>query len=311
MILLALCLFQPILEQAIEDRAFPGAALALLQANQPPQIVCVGSTFYEEGHPITPDTLFDLASLTKVLATTTLAMQHLDLDDEAFEELTVRQLLSHRAGLPAEVPPTNREITISFLESPPRLFPPGTQKLYSDIGFILLGRFLEQRLQAPLDILFERHISQPLGLAHLCFNPLGKHFSLSDIAPTEIDHNYRHRLIWGTVHDETADILGGVAGHAGLFGSIRDVAVLFTWLLEQSELPTFAKEELGWQQTNWGADAPISTTRIGHLGFTGCSLWADLDRGVSVVLLTNRVHPSRENIAIRRVRSQLIQWLSF
>ena len=263
------------------------------------------------------DTLFDIASLTKALSTATLLMQRpnrrtISLDDEPRPGLTVRHLLSHSSGLPAWKllgPDPRRAVLKEPLE-----YPTGTKSVYSDLGFILLGDHLERVTTLSLVELFADCIATPLGVG-TTFEP-----EAARCAPTEGE-------LRGVVHDENARALGGAAGHAGLFSTARDVARIAAELVDawHGRAETLVAQEtvrrfwspsgvpgstwcLGWDRPS--ATASSAGTRwprdgVGHLGFTGCSLWIDPPRGRFVVLLSNRVHPSRANEAIKAFRPAL------
>jgi CubicO group peptidase (beta-lactamase class C family) len=275
------------------------------------------------------DTIFDLASLTKALVTTTLVMRHLDagrlsLDDELRPGVTVRLALCHASGLPPWRPllllggaPDPKRTIIEAARTEPLDAPPGTRSAYSDLGFILLGDAVERAGNAPLD---EQWAS--LRLCDATYHP-----DPSRCAPTE--GNLR-----GIVHDENCRAMGGVAGHAGLFGTARAVgevanALLAAWRASDgstnesqfivapktlrtfwtpAETPTGSTWCLGWDRPSPGASqagARWPRTGVGHLGFTGCSLWIDPPRDRYAVLVSNRVFPTRENEAIKRFRPAL------
>jgi CubicO group peptidase (beta-lactamase class C family) len=266
-------------------------------------------------------TPFDIASLTKPLSTVTLTMMALEagklaLDDRPRPEFTVEDLLAHASGLPAwKLLGHSRDEILRAIMHEPLESPPRTVARYSDLGFILLGATVENALGAPLDQLFRERIATPLAL-DLTFNP--RHRELC--APTE------HGL-QGVVHDENARAMGGVAGHAGLFATAQEVsrlthALVTAWHGARSMLPRLVPRErmhqfwsastvpgstwcLGWDRpaatgssagTRWPRDG------VGHLGFTGCSLWIDPPRARWVVLLSNRVNPSRQNERIKQFR---------
>ncbi len=307
------------------------------------------------------DTIFDIASLTKVVATTSLILcahheglcrldDRLDFFDwgmvlpSALGEVTLRQLTTHSGGFEAWQPlyetllpasPDDHSTTaearraqaISYILAQPLAYPPGTQVRYSDLGFILLGCLLERQYGQPLSTLFLDKVVQPLGLAPLAYCLPDDPSPLPDrpdaYAATEAC-SWRGRVLVGEVHDENAWALGGVAGHAGLFATAKAVwqfaqALLDTaagrrsWLppdlLRQSwqrqPLPAGRTRAIGWDTPNAvGSTAGnyFSPRSIGHLGFTGTSIWIDLDHDVSVILCTNRVHPSREATGIQRLR---------
>jgi CubicO group peptidase (beta-lactamase class C family) len=325
----------------VDEGAIPGAVLCVVDGARVVETLAVGAT--------TEATAYDLASLTKPLCTTTLSMQgvakdELDLDAPAAQHLpqlahsavTFRQLLSHTSGLPAwrplyeQIPPgpDARAAMIAAAGREPLETNPGERQVYSDLGFILLGAALERIAGARLDALFADRVARPLGLgSSLAFVDLARgERRLPPVAPTELDAT--RGLIEGEVHDENAWRMGGVAGHAGLFGTAVDVATVAAALLDAfagraSTLtagavvqqffapPTIpgATFGLGWDHpsrtgytsagTRWPRDG------VGHLAFTGCSLWMDPSAGRAVVLLTNRVHPTRNNEAIRPLRPEV------
>ncbi len=297
-------------------------------------------------------TLFDLASLTKPLCTTlcTLALINagrLRWESTALRELsadtspeksaiTIRDILHHASGLPAYQPYFQRFEPYATPENIPCLHrhilaetlvhPLGSKCLYSDLGFILLGRLLEQKARQPLELFFQQTVTGPLRLDRcLGFLPVGSidQGEKEKIAATELCP-WRHRVIQGEVHDEHCWLMGGVAGHAGLFGTAEAVLTLGECLLDcwlgKTHHPAFSHQllryALEWSDDSgqWalGFDRPtpgqsssgrhFSPNSVGHLGFTGTSLWMDPERELVVVLLTNRVHPSRENLKIRSFR---------
>ncbi len=310
------------------------------------------------------DTLFDIASLTKVIATTSLMLCahhegvcHLDdrldrLDwgvsmSPTWGEVTLRQVLTHSGGFEAWQPlyeallPASPDATDALAETrcaqavqcilaQPPAYPPGTQVRYSDLGFILLGCLLERQYGRSLSTLFLDKVARPLGLAPMAYRPVGGASPLPDrsdaYAATEACAR-RGRILVGEVHDENAWALGGVAGHAGLFATAEAVwqfaqALLDTaagrrsWLspdlLRQSwrrqASPHESTRAIGWDTPSAvGSTAGdyFSPRSIGHLGFTGTSMWIDPDRDVIVILCTNRVHPSRASTGIRRLRPEV------
>jgi CubicO group peptidase (beta-lactamase class C family) len=320
-----------ILLGAVRDRATPAAVVEVGRHAGPTWAEAFGQLEYGPGAPrCNLETIFDLASLTKVIATASIAMRAVEdvrvtLDTRVCDVIpawsgadrravTMRHLLDHSSGLPAQDPlwkrlksPADVEAAICHL---PLERAPGTAAVYSDVGFILLGRLLERALGAGLDELFEP-VRTLLG-GRMSFVP---HASRHDeIAPTEFDP-WRNRLLRGEVHDENAALLGGVAAHAGLFGTAGDVGAFARLVLETFRQPTM----LGRPETMrtfaarsqvpgssralaWDTMLPTSScgTRltpgaIGHTGFTGTSLWIDPELDLYVVLLSNRVHPTRTN----------------
>lgn len=306
------------------------------------------------------DTVYDLASLTKALVTSVLAMQAVarglvGLDRPLGEHLvtlahrpqvTLRQVLAHAAGFPAHrrfyedvaigVGPSAsaRASILARAATEPQAYEPGTRSIYSDLGFMLLGELLERRLGARLDELATREIFQPLGLGSLGFVDLlaaSPTPMAPAIAPTE-RCPVRGRLIVGEVHDLNTYAMGGIAGHAGLFGAAGDVLGLAFSLCAayrgggaRGGTPIVDPEvlRLFWQPagvpgSTWrlGWDGPaaksslagewLSKRAVGHLSFTGCSLWIDPEQEVCVVVLTNRVHPDvRDDPRFRALRPAL------
>ncbi|MCL2457237.1 MAG: beta-lactamase family protein [Desulfobulbus sp.] len=302
--------------------------------------------------PVNTTTLFDLASLTKPLCTTLCTLALIDagllnwesaclveLSNDLSSDkstITIHNILHHASGLPAYQPyfrqfephasPENSTRLHRQILVEPLVHSPGSKCLYSDLGFILLGRLIEQRARQTLDRFFEQTITRPLQLdQHLRFLPV------DSIGPREKEKTaatelcpWRHKLMQGEVDDEHCWLTGGVSGHAGLFGTAASVLSLGEWLLdcwmEKIHTPAFSNQlvryALEWRDDSgqWalGFDRPtpgqsssgrhFSSRSVGHLGFTGTSLWIDPERGLVVVLLTNRVHPSRENQKIRLFR---------
>ena len=280
----------------------------------------------------TTDTVFDLASLTKVIATTSIAMRQIEAGRIGFEtrvgdlfqrwrtggreHITLRHLLDHSSGLPGisrlwEHAYGRTEFAEALLELPLE-HPAGAASVYSDPGFMLLGLVLEEAAEKALDTQFRGFAG--LWGPDLTFCPADTLRSL--IAPTEFDVA-RDRFHHGDVHDENAAALGGVAGHAGLFGPARAVGAFARTVLRTFVEPTLlgspalmrtfatptgvpdSSRALGWDtmRPTSSCGTLMSPTAIGHTGFTGTSLWIDWERDLYVVLLTNRVHPTRDNNA--------------
>ncbi len=350
------------LQQATQDGTVPGAVIGVGHHGQLVWPQAYGAAAVTPTwRPMQCDTLFDVASLTKVVATSSLLLwaHHHDvcqLDDRlqrfypewratAMGGVTLRQLLAHSGGLaawqplyqmllPAQPPDSEattaaqrrRQATGAILRQPLHSAP-GTRMVYSDLGFILLGNLLETLCGQPLSTLFLDHVARPLGLQYTAYRPLGGPSPLPDAATayaaTEAC-DWRGRVLVGEVHDENAWAMGGIAGHAGLFATAGDL-----WRFAQALLAIAAGQDF-WLppallQTSWQRQpSPAGTTRalgwdtptpgrstagdyfsahsIGHLGFTGTSIWIDLDQDVSVILCTNRVHPTRHAEGIRRLR---------
>jgi CubicO group peptidase (beta-lactamase class C family) len=276
---------EQLLHEAV-GTVFPAAQLVVLDGGQTVLDVAAGDC--------DRDTLFDLASLTKALCTATLAHRHLPLDQELRPGVIVRLALCHATGLPAWKLLGPQPLEAVLRE--PLLRPPGSASVYSDLGYILLGAAL-----APLDVRFRTEIAAGLEIG---FGPRPP----ERCAPTEDD-------LRGVVHDENARALGGVAGHAGLFGHARDVAALVIALFRENQHPYWTPSAIPGSTWCLGWDRPSATgssagTRwprdgVGHLGFTGCSMWLDPNRGRAVILLSNRVHPTRTNDRIKAFRPVL------
>ncbi|HEY9127367.1 MAG TPA: serine hydrolase domain-containing protein [Acidobacteriaceae bacterium] len=330
-----------VLQQAVAQRAFPGCAFGLWRNGQLLLNDALGQFTYEIASPtVTPGTIYDVASLTKVVCTTAIAMLLydrglLDLEMPLGEMLpgfvigrddsrwaravTIRHLLAHTSGLPGYVPlfqraTSTRAVLRGCLELPIEA-EPGTRAVYSDPGFILLGKALETILNEPLATWAHREILLPLGLTSSIFCPAANMRAL--IPPTEDDELFRQRRIQGEVQDEHAYLLKGAAGHAGLFSNVPDLLrfsseILQPILFRASTIELFARRQpppessraLGWDTPSGESSSGtlFSRNSIGHLGYSGCSLWIDRDAGLAVVLLTNRTWPHRESQQIRQVR---------
>ena len=339
-----------IIRQAIDQRAFPGASLAVTHRGALVASQGFGRFTYKQGSPaVAAETIFDLASLTKVVVATTIAMllyqrAKLSLDQPVEKTLpefitltpkhqhlqrhfvTMRMLLAHSSGLPAyeklfQIAKAPGDVVRAALTSP-LVAPPGTRVEYSDIGFILLGEALTRIAGVPLDEFAQREIFAPLGMTRTCFNPPAEW--KMEIPPTEDEGSFFGRVMQGEVNDENTNVMGGVAGHAGVFAPATDVArfaecMLRTGspILQPGTLKLFMKREtsppgttraLGWDMPSRPESSSgklFSERSIGHLGFTGTSLWIDPARQLSVTLLTNRTWPDRTSHAIREVRPQV------
>ncbi len=336
-----------IIRDGVEQHAFPGAAVAVTHRGSLVASQGFGRFTYDAGAPmVQAETVFDLASLTKVVATTATAMLLYDrgrfkLDaplasllpefvslaprhrQAAREAVTVRMLLAHSSGLPAyeklfQFAQSRDELVRAALTT--RLVTsPGTHAQYSDIGFILLGEVLTRQADLALDLFARQEIFTPLGMKRTRFNPPLEW--RSEIPPTEDDQTFRKRIIQGEVNDENAYVMGGVAGHAGVFAPATDVARLAEGMLRggaplfqpatvriftrREDAPTGTSRALGWDTpspTESSSGRRFSQAAFGHLGFTGTSLWIDPGRQLSVTLLTNRTWPDRAALAIRQLR---------
>ncbi|MFQ5816445.1 MAG: glycoside hydrolase family 3 N-terminal domain-containing protein [Terriglobia bacterium] len=338
-----------LLEEGVASGVFPGGVLAVGHQGRLVALKAVGQLSYDDdAGAVRADTLYDLASLTKVVGTTTATMmlseqERLPLDArvaryvpeftagpqaEAKSRVEIRHLLSHASGLPSYVQffleVDTRAALLERVYSTPLEYEPGTRTLYSDLGIILLSEAIERVSGQRLDEFLQENLFGPLGMRETQFNPPRR--LRGRIAPTEEDREFRHRLIRGEVHDENAWVLGGVAGHAGLFSTARDLAVFCQMLLnggiyahrrfltrETIELFTSrqpipdSSRALGWDRPSETSSGGryLSPHAFGHTGFTGTSIWIDPEKQLFVVLLTNRVHPTRANEKIRQFRPRL------
>jgi serine-type D-Ala-D-Ala carboxypeptidase len=336
------------LDSALADTAAPGAVLG----------VSMGGVhrYYSGGHlgidlPATPDsaTVYDLASLSKVIGLTTAMMiavdeHRIDLDAPiqryvpAFqgagkERVTVRHLLTHSSGLPAwralYREAADRAGAMALADTTPLDTVPGARMVYSDLGAIVLTQAIEHIYGTRIDSLLARRVFGPLGMGSTRYLPPPDW--LPRIAPTENDP-WRGRILRGEVHDENASRLDGVSGHAGLFSDARDLLAFADWLMSglgvpgaarpagapeppkslatfirRQHLPPGSSRAIGWDTPSpmSSAGTLLDSTSFGHTGFTGTSIWVDPTRGLAIVLLSNRVHPTRANAKWGPVRRGL------
>jgi serine-type D-Ala-D-Ala carboxypeptidase len=337
------CAFS-ILEEAIVQRAFPAASVAIALEARLIGLKALGRFTYEANSSVVlPTTLFDLASVSKVVGTTPMAMLLyqrglLDLDaplaailpefvrdaekDPRRRGVTMRMLLSHSSGLPAyerlflQAQTPDQLLQAAFTR--PLSADPGSRVEYSDIGFILLGVALERLADEPLDRFCQRDIFARLGMVNTAFNPPKE--VRAQIPPTADDRCFRQRIIQGEVQDENASVLGGIAGHAGIFSTAGDLArfaqamlnaedsviragtiALFT---RRQSAPAGTSRALGWDTPSGSSQSGkyFGPASFGHLGYTGTSLWIDPQRKLSITLLTNRTWPECSNQAIKQIR---------
>lgn len=297
-------------------------------------------TYAADSPEVTAETVFDLASVSKVVGTTALAMLLyerglLDLEapvagvlpefargDARRNRVTLRMLLAHSSGLPGYErlfqKARSREELLAAAFSLPLEAEPGARPVYSDIGFMVLGEALARIADEPLDSFCTREIFGPLGLAHTTYCPPPQW--KTQIPPTVEDKEFRHRTIQGEVQDENASVLGGVAGHAGTFSTAGDVAVFAHCMLSagrpifrpqtvalfttRESAPAGTSRALGWDTPSPPSQSGkfFSARSFGHLGYTGTSLWIDPERQLSVTLLTNRTWPDCSSQRIKAVR---------
>lgn len=330
-----------VLATGIAQHAFPGAAFAVFQHGNVVLQGAIGRFTYDEAaEDVTLSTVFDLASVTKVVATTAMAMLlydrgQLDLkqrvvgilpesktDDARREKITIEMLLAHSSGLPAYERLFERarsqEELMNLAFRLPLVADPGTYAEYSDIGFMLLGEILERLAGEPLDVFCMREIFAPLRMKSTCFHPAERF--RSRIPPTRDDRDFRRRIVRGEVHDENASVMGGVAGHAGAFGNTTDLmsfsAAMLGYgpeLFQKATIALFTRRQsspagtsraLGWDTPSPPSQSGklFSRSSFGHLGYTGTSLWIDGERKIAIALLTNRTWPDNESKLIKQIR---------
>ena len=349
-----------ILDKAVAAHVFPACAIAVTLRGEMIAHHALGRFTYDSASPLVATaSIFDLASVTKAVATTTMAMilyerGLLDLeapvtaivpefvgDDARRRDVTLRMLLGHSSGLPAYeklfLRATTREELLTAALSIRLASDPGTRAEYSDIGFIILGIALERLADETLDAFCQREVFGPLAMSRTTFNP--PKIWKDQIVPT-VDESgagvpvreplnsptqstggeFRGRIIQGEVQDENASILGGVAGHAGVFSTAEDIALFAHSMLsggrpilraETIELftrretaPAGTSRALGWDTPSPPSQSGkyFSSHSFGHLGYTGTSLWIDPERQLSITLLTNRTWPDCANDAIKQLR---------
>ncbi len=331
-----------VLDNAIDQRITPGAQVFIAQNGRVLADTAFGYFTYDKIEPVTNSSIYDLASVTKVLVGATVGLKlvaddYLVLDEPVAhyfpsftgrwkDQVTVRHLLVHSSGLPRykkfwtlgiEPQAVLEDILATELE-----YDPGTEFVYSDLGMILYTALAELTTGRPFEELAREWVFDPLKMAHTAYNPPADW--QGRIVPTEVYQDYRKGLTRGTVHDRNTYFMGGVSAHAGVFAPARELArvgqlylnggLIFGSRLVQAEtldlfikpqqLPPGSGRALFWQMASNTAHAGdlFSSTAFGHTGFTGTSLWIDPDRELIVVLLTNRVHPSRENNHIKGIR---------
>lgn len=335
-------------ETAIAGKVFSGAQIRVGKEMETLFTGCFGSLSFEaESEKVGEDSLFDVASLTKPVVTTTLAMNLVEEGKLSLaepvrtylpvfnrsDEILLSHLLNHQSGLPAWEPLFENvknqnlnqdQIRDIFIEKINQVSPAaevGGKRIYSDLGFILLGFILEKVSGTSLDKIFEKKIGKSLGLKRSFFNPLQVPISSQEIAATG-SCPWRGKTLRGEVHDDNAYVLGGVAGHAGLFSSAKDLEKFIHWFLGVSQgkgqglsLNTWQRfvgvkiqPKLGWDTVSRPksqAGQFFSDQTLGHLAFSGCSLWIDLRDQKYFILNTNRIHPDPNNEAIKVFRPMI------
>jgi beta-N-acetylhexosaminidase len=331
------------MESALSDSVFPGAVLLFGKDSHVMYNKAFGNFTYDKNSTETrTNSIFDLASVSKVVATTSAAMilleeGKLNLDEKVItylpefnnngkENVTIRNLLVHNSGLTAykkyydEISAAKElinDIMASILNNPP-----GEKFVYSDLGMITLQKVIEKISEQPLDDFLKDNLFDRLGMNKTMYNP-SKELKNSCV-PTELDDYWRNRLLQGEVHDERAHMLNGVAGHAGLFSTSEDLSKFVLMLLNQGkfenqqiidpkiidEWTTKQSEQsdraLGWDTKSTegysSAGTKFSERSFGHTGYTGTSIWVDKETKLFVILLSNRVHPTRANRKITKLR---------
>jgi len=341
-----------LMKQGVINNVFPGGVLLVSTADSIIFFQAYGYANKFSGRHMSRDTIFDLASFTKPLATSLaivklISQKKLELHQPLGsilsqfnhtdkEGVSVENLLYHTAGLPdyrpyykvlSKLEPNQRRDALrELLVKEPLINPPGKEVMYSDIGFMILCWVIEQVTGSRLDRFVMDEIYNPLGLEHLFFVDLySTKTREADFAATELC-TWRNILLEGAVHDDNAYVLGGIEGHAGLFGTAQDVLSLLSELMaaylgfpctavfERNLIQMFFKrQEHTGRALGFDTPSPVepscgqyfSRETVGHLGFTGTSFWMDLVRNVIIILLTNRVHPSRNNNKIKAFRPKL------
>jgi len=323
-----------IMQDSIRDGEIPGAVVLVWHNGQVVYRKAFGSRSLEpRREAMTTDTIFDLASLTKVIATTTAVMQlvqkgEIRVNDPVAkyipqfgqngkEEITVRELLTHYSGLPEDLdlsqPWKGRETALRMAYEQKPVYAPGSQFLYSDINFIVLGALVERVSGISLEQYCQKNIFAPLKMTHTRFLPPAAW--LPKIAPTQYDEH--DNMLRGVVHDPTARRMGGVAGHSGLFSTVDDLSTFAQFLLNGGAVlsPMMIEKMITPQQPptsevlrgfGWDIDSPFSSPRgdllpvgsFGHTGFTGTSLWIDPATRTFIIVLANAVHPRGKGSAV-------------
>jgi len=329
-----------VLSRAIAGYAFPGASVAVVADGKLAALRGLGRFTYDGSSPeVAAETIFDLASVSKVVGTAAMAMLlyergHLDLDvpvagvipqfakgDARRQDVTIGMLLAHSSGLPGYIPlyqeAGTRERLLQAALAVPLQADPGAHTEYSDIGFIILGAALERIADEPMDRFCAREVFGPLGMQQTTYCPPAS--LRAGIPPTQDDREFRQRIIQGEVQDEHASVLGGVAGHAGLFSNAADLAAFAHCMLQGGRpllradtVELFTRRHggssraLGWDTPGTPSQSGkyFSPRSFGHLGYTGTSLWIDPEPRLAVVLLTNRTWPDKKSQLIKEVRPQ-------
>ena len=337
---------QEIIEEGVQIGAFPGCTYAVVNKDK----AYISYAGYKELYPNkiknSVDTIYDMASLTKVISTTTSIMQLVEdgkiriydpvkryLPFFKYDNINLWHLLTHTSGLPEGISgpkdKMNKDDVWEKIKNVDINFEPGTKICYSDINFIILGKIVEIVSKEDLNVYVKNHVFDPLEMYDTGYLPQ----DINRVAATEERHDASYDgYVKGKVHDETSFALGGVAGHAGLFSTVTDMTHFIKMILNDgiyngkrilakntidnlykiqvatyeglSNTPTLARC-LGWQAKERASSAGdlISTNTILHTGFTGTNVWIDRDNKIGFVLLSNRVHPTRNNNLHMRLRA--------
>lgn len=342
----SLVLLDSIMTNAIDDSAFPGAQLVVVKDGAIVFNKSFGKQTYNQDSPaINNGTMFDIASVTKVIATTSAIMKLYDeekicMEDSVVkfipefgnkgkENITIKNLLLHNGGLPAfkrlYLTCKSPQEVLDSVYHTEMIYPVGDSTVYSDFDFILLGKIIERISGVTLAKYVDSVFFKPLGMSSTIYNPESSIWK--NIAPTEYDSIYRKRLIQGEVHDENAFALGGVSGHAGLFSTASDLAIFMQMImnggsysgrqyLKPETIKLFTTKQgkkssraLGWDTKTMNgyssAGSLFGEKSFGHTGFTGTSVWVESEKKIFVILLTNRVYPTRNNPKIIQIRPKV------
>jgi CubicO group peptidase (beta-lactamase class C family) len=346
-----------LIQSGISNKSYPGAQIIIGDNCKIIYEKSYGRFTYDNNSAEVRDVnIFDLASVTKVVATTSAIMilldeGKIDLDDKVVkyipefdnngkQEITIKNLLLHNSGLKAWIPfykkcDTKEEALKIIFNTTPE-YKRNTKFVYSDLNAILLGLIVERISGSALDDFCKYNIFEPLGMFNTCFNPLNKLLAL----PTENDTYWRSRQLQGEVHDESASILGGISGNAGLFSNAKDLYIFMKMMLNNGAYTNISQKDsrseylfkestaklfttkytgldylntraLGWdtkpEETNYRPQCGelFSENSFGHTGYTGTSIWCDKDKNLIVIFLTNRIYPTRDNNEIREIRPEV------
>jgi serine-type D-Ala-D-Ala carboxypeptidase len=333
-----------LIQNAVRDSVFPGASIAVVYRDRIVFREAFGRMTYDSwSRPVDTETLYDLASLTKAVATTSIVMQLAERDSLSVQapvcrylpefaangkhNVTIENLLRHTSGLRAHTyfAKTCRtpDDLFSAIYADTLLCHPNTTTIYSDLGFITLGKIIETVTRRSLASNFRERFARPLGMNATMFNP--PQSIASRIAPVEKDPTWPLATPRPLVHDQNAALLGGAAGHAGLYATAGDLIPFVRMIMNggkldgrsyigESTLKNFLSHPEGLRDLGWDVRSPggsssagtlFSSASYGHLGYTGTSIWIDPTKNLAVIFLCNRVYPTSENIKIRRFRPLL------